>query len=704
MKASFKGFGGIQKLLLAHGEKLGIGIVGLCAVMFVYSSLAHDPLSDQYQATRLRSEIDQSKRAVEDFTWTDASSEDVRVANFSEMGESIFVQPEAYQTWHYGWDVPVVPPTVLRTDPELLAAEDLEVAGGSGLLAFHDEAFASKRELEEERKKQQREVEQQAEQERQRESREDDRGRRGGRDRGRDRDEPEVIDPNRPNLRQANTSGVSPPGVPLQGDERIETSYWAVVVAKVPIREQFKRYREALANARSFDPEADYPQYVGYIVERAQVQSGQPLQFKRVRVYDGQRKNLGGSGIAPLVSSKVLDEVVENWAEIAPEVVSERFLDADGLLAFPLPPLVGKDWGKDVTHREIPLAWNDEALEEVDQPVEPAAEEAPTEVDERELLLGTDSEADRRGGRTAGGRTPSRSRAGGRSMDAYRGGRGDLSRGRGGRGGFDSRAAAGRYSGSAGRAYRGDGGRGRGVVRRPEVAYWLLRFFDFSVEPGKEYKYRVRLVMADVNNTSPSGPGRVLSKDALDPTVISRQSKAAEARGGKPLPVRYTEWSEPSPTVGIPLAGDVRVASVRPPSNRLFNDEPRVTLMVRSYGVDNKGQAFQAAKEEDTFRRGYVANMTSDVEILVEQNHYIDLLRSFPFRTGITIIDVEGGDRLSRDISTPAQVLLMDPAGGLYVRKEMADIGEVELHRELFTERERGRERGGRTDERRGRR
>ena len=32
--------------------------------------------------------------------------------------------------------------------------------------------------------------------------------------------------------------------------------------------------------------------------------------------------------------------------------------------------------------------------------------------------------------------------------------------------------------------------------RRP---HWLLRFFDFSVEPGKKYKYRVQLVMLDPN-------------------------------------------------------------------------------------------------------------------------------------------------------------------------------------------------------------
>ena len=34
------------------------------------------------------------------------------------------------------------------------------------------------------------------------------------------------------------------------------------------------------------------------------------------------------------------------------------------------------------------------------------------------------------------------------------------------------------------------------------VDFWLLRFFDFSVQPGKRYKYRVRLVLADPNYRS----------------------------------------------------------------------------------------------------------------------------------------------------------------------------------------------------------
>ena len=61
------------------------------------------------------------------------------------------------------------------------------------------------------------------------------------------------------------------------GDERIEKAFWAMVVAKVPIKEQLKLYRDAFENTRGgFDPQYDFPRYAGYFVERAEVRPGKP--------------------------------------------------------------------------------------------------------------------------------------------------------------------------------------------------------------------------------------------------------------------------------------------------------------------------------------------------------------------------------------------------------------------------------------------
>src|SRR5207244_524861 len=106
------------------------------------------------------------------------------------------------------------------------------------------------------------------------------------------------------------------------------------------------------------------------------------------------------------------------------------------------------------------------------------------------------------------------------------------------------------------------------------VDYYLLRFFDFSVEPGKKYTYRVKLVVSDPN----SG---MLQTD-LDPAVLDRQAKEAQLARAKNVPKPWyrivEKWSDPSPAVGIPMAGNVRLAETRIPS--AANEEPIVKLLI----------------------------------------------------------------------------------------------------------------------------
>jgi hypothetical protein len=273
--------------------------------------------------------------------------------------------------------------------------------------------------------------------------------------------------------------------------------------------------------------------------------------------------------------------------------------------------------------------------------------------------------------------------------------------GRGG-GGYSERASAmmGRRGGEGAPSARGGAGYG-GANLAPQVPYWLLRFFDFSVEPGTKYKYRVQLVLQDPNQNSDTST-RLVSSDSLDKKVLDRlkaEKQAAEKAGRKPpRPIRMTDgWSDPSPTVSIPLAGNVRVASAKPASERA-NDEPATTLLVESFGVDEKGKATQAAKEED-FRRGSVANMTKDADILVEQGRAIDVQKNFPFHTGITILDIDGGSTLAKDVKEPARVLFMDQAGQLFVQSETDDADAVQLHRDIFAD-EKDNKRGGRPNAR----
>jgi hypothetical protein len=219
----------------------------------------------------------------------------------------------------------------------------------------------------------------------------------------------------------------------------------------------------------------------------------------------------------------------------------------------------------------------------------------------------------------------------------------------------------------------------------PQVPHWLLRFFDFSVQPGKKYKYKVRLALLDPNQ---SYGARFVNVDWLDSEALDRV-KAAKATRGSKTPVRRTDWSEPSRTVSIPLAGNVSVASARPPVEQSFTDEPRAGLLVESFSADDKGKAIQGAKQFDDFRRGYVANRKSETEVILNEDgqQFIDKIKDFQFRTGITVVDIRGGERLAgRDNSRPARVLLMDPAGQLFVQKELDDRDAVEMHEAIFSE------------------
>ncbi|HEX2477108.1 MAG TPA: hypothetical protein VHK01_20300, partial [Lacipirellulaceae bacterium] len=45
---------------------------------------------------------------------------------------------------------------------------------------------------------------------------------------------------------------------------------------------------------------------------------------------------------------------------------------------------------------------------------------------------------------------------------------------------------------------------------------------------------------------------------------------------------------------------------------------------------------------------------------------------------------MEGGEKLGKDATAPARVLLMDPAGELHIRSEMDDKEDVTNHKMIF--------------------
>jgi hypothetical protein len=705
MKANLKGLGGIKHLLVAHGEKLGIVVVASCALWMIYGALGRDSLPPEKEASKLSDRITLARQNMDNFTWEKMVSEfpeNVRtVVPLSQTG-GVTVDPGAYvgKYKNIGWDAPVVPPIVLRTDPLMLEAQAVEANTGSGLLAFVDPEVRRRKILEQQQKAQELVSKQKKEQE----NLTEDQGRGGDRARGGGGREGDpygggVLDPDHPKRRPV-VSMVRPTGVSLQDYEEVRVAHWAVVVAKVPIKEQLKLYRDAFENARGYSEAADIPQYLGYFVERAEIQASdeiKDLKWEPVYVYNGRGERIGAK---PVVTSTLLfgkqetvaagaaapSSVTAKWVSQMPEVVDPRYLEG-GVLAFPLPPLVGRDWGSDVTHSEVPLAVDAVPEDETKPKEKKPANEAEESGD---IFAGGVTPGGALGGRQPmmGGEGGYGGRIGGRGEGGYGGGRGYGGE-YGGEYGAGMRGGMGRgeggYGGEGG-GYVGGGRGGLGPDGEPQAPHWLLRFFDFSVQPGKKYKYRVRLAMLDPNQSNSS---RHVDTEALDSTVISRIRDEKKARPAPPrpnapppTPVRMTAWSKPSRTVTIPLAGSVHVAGAKPATDQ-FNSEPKTTLLVQSFGTDEKGNAIQAAKEKD-LQRGYVANMTADTEVLVDQGRAIDPYKAFVFQTDITVADIRGGERLTREETRPARVLLMGPAGQLFVQDQINDSEVVETHRATF--------------------
>ncbi len=124
---------------------------------------------------------------------------------------------------------------------------------------------------------------------------------------------------------------------------------------------------------------------------------------------------------------------------------------------------------------------------------------------------------------------------------------------------------------------------------------------------------------------------------------------------------------------------------------------------MRAFGKDPKtGNWIEAtppnAEKDREVTRGTVINFVSDGEYLAENGTFIDKINNFPFQTGITVVDMRGGERLPgrSDLTMPSRVLLMQPTGELTVRTEIDDLADVQAHHDTFGKKKGAAADGGR--------
>jgi hypothetical protein len=309
-----------------------------------------------------------------------------------------------------------------------------------------------------------------------------------------------------------------------------------------------------------------------------------------------------------------VEEAVDDlltWAADYPEVVDKQFLDP--YLTEPLPPLVFANHDKEkVSHPGIKMA---------EKPVVAPTQEGKKKPKKRALS-----------GAVAGNRN---------------GGAGMQGAGPGTGGGY----GGGAYSGYAKQM---GGAQGTLVERR------LFRFFDFTVEPGKTYRYRVKLVL---RNPNLGVPPRFLDNYDF----------------GKGE-TREADWSQPSPDVAVIAGNRLLAGGVTQPSR----SEPSAKVLAKLFD----------AKLAAEIRRIFDISRGS---VLNERNAKVGLpkgggekekeVASLDFETNAVVLDMFGGDKIpgarakdprAEQPKIPGHILVLDNDGDLRTLVQSTDAGMYE--------------------------
>jgi len=273
-----------------------------------------------------------------------------------------------------------------------------------------------------------------------------------------------------------------------------------------------------------------------------------------------------------------------------------------------------------------------------------------------------------------------------------------------------------------------------------EAPLKLFRFVDYQVEPGKKYRYRVRLYLTNPNYRVP-------------PQYLQDESYAQD-------PFLITQWSEASNLVRVPA--DVSVLAGPAKAGRIPTSDPKITLGVTVFQPGSGRKKFQ---EFADMIRGTVVDFTAEEvkklappkketsttaassspsEYMFGEEGYQGAMpgqrqRRNPrgstgsaetgstpgsvtgpaygpppgyggespyggemgygmggpvaakpepeldFFSRMMILDISGGETLPTKETFPASVVLVDPEGNLFVRDEIADEAEYKRFTEPQT-------------------
>ncbi len=414
---------------------------------------------------------------------------------------------------------------------------------------------------------------------------------------------------------------------------------WAVITGLIPVKKQLDLYVSSFSSSVYTAPDRDTPAYYFYDVERAEILPGSNpanLEWKKLSVFDAIKK----------------DQLL--WAGMAADPVDPTFLaplpTGQAIpMAYPLPP-VAKRFGEEVTHPPVIPMLTDSQMEStiIQEQMQKKFLKELLDFDEGTILkknpFGT-------------AQTVVEAEQLKKQREAE-------------------------------------------DIPLLTVTDYLFRFFDFTVEIGKTYRYRVRLYLANPN----VGLGASLLEDA----VLSKE------------PYLTTEFSTPSNQVTIPLGARILTSATFAPSQKSPWAEPACSLYAVYFDMTDGSEWY--VEKERVFRGQTVnytkAELTSPAKAVSPSS--LDGLSSPPppppsgsgsgrtssRRTAakapaapaapagekktidvvseVCVLDILGGAVLPKtnpiiaEQRSPGKVVVLEPSGALILRKIDVDLLDIE--------------------------
>lgn len=185
------------------------------------------------------------------------------------------------------------------------------------------------------------------------------------------------------------------------------------------------------------------------------------------------------------------------------------------------------------------------------------------------------------------------------------------------------------------------------VAEHKDTEYLLFRYFDFTAEPGKTYKYRVTLTLENPNFD-------VEPQYLEDPTLAKGE-------------VVLAPFSQPSSPATLPYDGNLFAGEIVP-ANAYNEMAARVAV---EQWLPTGGMAQQVI---DRVFRGRLANFQLEPAVLVTPGGgtptWSEKGKPYRVRTELTVVDMMGSAASGK---TPADLLVLDSSGRLTIRKAESD-------------------------------